>query len=110
MTVQRSERFDADLERQFHWYLLETDLDPVDALALATRFAEAVEMALESLRRNPEIGRRRFATYPDFAGTRSWPVRKPFYRFIIFHRVESDILSAERLLEGHSRLAVGSAR
>jgi plasmid stabilization system protein ParE len=76
MTVQRSERFDADLERQFRWYLLETDLDPVDALELATRFAEAVDAALESLRRSPEMGRRRFATYPDLAGTRSWPVRK----------------------------------
>jgi hypothetical protein len=34
MTVQRSERFDADLERQFRWYLVEADLDPADALAL----------------------------------------------------------------------------
>ncbi len=49
MTVQRSERFDIDLERQFRWYLLEADLDPVDALALADRFAEAVEAALEVL-------------------------------------------------------------
>ena len=44
MKVQRSERFDIDLERQFRWYLLETDLDAVDALALATRFAEAVDV------------------------------------------------------------------
>ena len=107
MTVQRSERFDADLERQFRWYLLEADLDPVDALELATRFAEAVEVALESLRRSPEMGRRRFATYPDLSGTRSWPVPKPFHRFIIFYRIEGDILSAERLLEGHIRLAAG---
>jgi hypothetical protein len=34
MRVQRSERFDTDLERQFRWYLLETNLDEVDALAL----------------------------------------------------------------------------
>lgn len=107
MTVQRSERFDADLERQFRWYLLETAFDPADGLALATRFADAVEAALETLRRNPHIGRRRFGTYPDLAGTRSWPVRKPFHRFILFYRVESGILSAERLLEGHSRLAGG---
>ena len=53
MTVQRSERFDADLERQFRWYLLETAFDPADGLALATRFADAVEAALETLRRNP---------------------------------------------------------
>src|SRR3989454_11320242 len=98
MTVQRSERFDIDLERQFRWYLVETDLDPVDALALATRFAEAVDAALEFLRRNPEIGRRRFRTYPDLPGTRSWRARRPFHRFIIFYRIESGILFAERLL------------
>jgi plasmid stabilization system protein ParE len=107
MTVQRSKRFDTDLERQFRWYLLEADLHPADALALAARFAEAVDAALDVLGRSPEIGRRRFGTCPDLAGTRSWRVRKPFHRFIIFYRVESGIVSAERLLEGHSRLAGG---
>jgi len=107
MTVQRSERFDADLERQFRWYLLETGLDPGDALALATRFAEAVEATLEALGRNPEIGRRRFATYAELAGTRSWRLTRPFHRFIIFYRIESGVVFAERLLEGHSRLAGG---
>jgi hypothetical protein len=33
MTVQGSERFDTDLERQFRWYLPETGLDPGDALS-----------------------------------------------------------------------------
>ncbi len=107
MTVQRSERFDIDLERQFRWYLLEADLDPVDALALADRFAEAVEAALEVLGRNPEIGRRRFGTYPELVGTRSWRVRKPFHRFFIFYRIATGVVSAERLLEGHCRLAGG---
>ena len=107
MIVQRSERFDADLDRQFRWYLLETDLDRADALALATRFADAVEAALQALRRNPEMGRRRFGTYPDLAGTRSWRIRKPFHRFMIFYRIEGTTLYAERLLEGHSRLAGG---
>jgi plasmid stabilization system protein ParE len=107
MRVERSERFDTDLERQFRWYLLETDLDPIDALALATRFAEAVEVTLEVLGRNPEIGRRRFGTYAELAGTRSWHIQKPFHRFVIFYRVENGILFAERLLEGHSLLAGG---
>ena len=105
MTVQRSERFDADLERQFRWYLLEAGLDPVDALELATRFAEAVDAALEVLEENPEIGPRRFRTYAGLAGTRSRRVPKPLHRFIIFYRFESGVLRAERLLEGHSRLA-----
>lgn len=107
MIVRRSERFDTDLERQFRWYLIETDLDPVDAVALATRFADAVDSAIEWLRRNPHIGRRRFGTYPDLAGTRSWRLRKPFQRFMIFYRIEGAILSAERLLEGHSQQAAG---
>jgi plasmid stabilization system protein ParE len=107
MTVQRSERFDTDMERQFRWYLLDTGLDPAEALALATRFAEAVDAALEVLGRNPEIGRRRFETYPDLAGTRSWRVRRPFHRFIIFDRIESGTIYAERLLEGHTRLVAG---
>ena len=107
MTVERSEWFDADIERQFRWYQLETGLDPADALELAARFVEAVEAALEVLGRNPEIGRRRFGTYPDLVGTRSWRVRKPFHRFCVFYRIESEILFAERLLEGHSRLAAG---
>lgn len=55
MTVQRSKRFDTDLERQFRWYLLEADLDPADALALAARFAEAVDAALNVLGRSPEV-------------------------------------------------------
>jgi hypothetical protein len=105
MTVLRSERFETDLEREFRWYLLEIELDPVDAVALATRFAEAVDAALGFLSRNPEIGRRRFAVFPELEGVRSWALRKPFQRFLIFYRVESGTLLAERLLEGHSRLA-----
>ena len=105
MMVQRSVRFDTDVERQFRWYLLEAELDPVDALALATRFAEAVDVALDILGRNPELGRRRFGTNPELIGTRSWRVSKPFNRFVIFYRIQSGILSAERLLEGHRRLA-----
>jgi plasmid stabilization system protein ParE len=107
MRVERSERFDTDLERQFRWYLLETDLDPGDALALATRFAEAVETALQVLGRNPGIGRRRFGTYAELSKTSSWGLRKPFHRFIIFYRIESGVLFVERILEGHSRLAGG---
>ena len=107
MKILRSDRFDTDVERQFRWYLLETDLDPVEALELATRFADSVDAALDVLGRNPQIGRCRFETYPDLAGTRSWRVRKPFDRFIIFYRFDGGTLYVERLLEGHSRLAGG---
>lgn len=105
MKVLRSERFDDDLTRQFRWYLLETDLEPAEAWVLATRFAGAVDAVLDTLARNPEIGRPRFSTYAGLVGTRSWGLRKPFHRFIIFYRIEGGVLYAERLLEGHSRSA-----
>jgi plasmid stabilization system protein ParE len=105
MIIQRSERFDTDLERQFRWYLVETDLAAPDALMLATRFAEAVETTLAILMKNPEIGRRRFVKHPNLVGIRSWRIRKPFHRFMLFYRIEGEVLFAERLLEGHSQLA-----
>jgi plasmid stabilization system protein ParE len=107
MTIRRSERFDTDVERQFRWYLLETELDPPEALALALRFASAVDETLDLLSRNPQIGRPRFASHADLAGTRSWRISKPFRRFMVFYRSETGDLFAERLLEGHSRAAAG---
>ena len=107
MTVLRAERFETDVERPFRWSLLETDLDPIDAIALATRFADAVDTALEVLRRNPQRGRTRFKIHAELSGTRSRRITKPFQRFLIFYRIEGENVSAERLLEGHSRLAAG---
>ena len=105
MIVQRSEQFDADLEQQFRWYLLETGLDPSPALELAGRFAEAVTRTLVGLLRNPQVGRARFVAFSDLPGVRSWRLERPFNRFLIFYRVEGTVIFAERLLEGHRRLA-----
>jgi hypothetical protein len=107
MTLHRAERFDIDIQRQFRWYLLETGLDPVDGLALGTRFIDAVEATLDMLRANPGLGRRRFVAFPDLVGMRSWRVRNPFKRFLVFYRVQGDNLFAERLLEAHRRLVAG---
>lgn len=108
MTIRRSEAFEADEERQFRWYLLQTGLDPIPALELAKRFALAVDDTLVFLSENPEAGRPRFITFTDLPGIRSWRLEKPFHRFLIFYRCEGRSLFAERLLEGHRRLAGGS--
>jgi plasmid stabilization system protein ParE len=108
MNILRSESFDSDLERQFRWYLLQTGLDPVPAFELFERFAKAVDDALDFLGKNPEAARSRFHTFPDLPGIRSWRLHKPFHRFLIFYRCEGADLWAERLLEGHRRLAGGS--
>jgi hypothetical protein len=107
MIIRRSEWFDADLEQQFRWYLLDTGLDPMPALELAGRFADAVTRTLDSLLRNPHSGRPRFITFSDLPGVRSWRLEKLFNRFLIFYRIEGTTIFAERLLEGHRRLAGG---
>jgi len=108
MNIRRSESFDSDLERQFRWYLLQTGLDPIPALKLADRFAKAVEDTLDFLGGNPVAERTRIRAFHDLPGVRSWRLHKPFHRFLIFYRYEGGGLFAERLLEGHSRLAGGS--
>ena len=108
MILRRSEKFDIDLEQQFRWYLLETGLDSIPALELAERFAGAVTRTLDSLIRNPQMGRPRFVSFSDLPGIRSWRLEKPFHRFLIFYRVEGTVIFAERLLEGHRRLASDS--
>jgi plasmid stabilization system protein ParE len=105
MIIRRAGQFDADLEHQFRWYLLETGLDPAPAVELAERFADAVTRTLDSLGRTPHAGRPRFVTFSELPGIRSWRLEQPFHRFLIFYRVEGTTIFAERLLEGHRRLA-----
>jgi ParE toxin of type II toxin-antitoxin system, parDE len=84
---------------------LDTGLDPLPALELAERFAGAVTRTLGALLRNPQSGRPRFVTFSNLPGIRSWRLEKPFNRFLVFYRVEGKVIFAERLLEGHRRLA-----
>jgi plasmid stabilization system protein ParE len=109
LAIFRTDAFAADVERQVHWYLTETDLDEVPALELAQRFAVAVEETLEFLSRFPGAGRVRAVRFYDLIGYRGLNVFEPFGRFRIYYRVIGEELHAERLLEGH-RLAASDDR
>ncbi len=109
MKVETTELFGLDREHQFRWYLTETHLDPEPALELAKRFARAVDHTLDLISRTPAIGRRRFPMWAD-AQLRSFPVRRPFNRFLVFYRIESQMVKAIRLLEGHRKRAADQAR
>jgi hypothetical protein len=60
MNLERSERFDADVERQLRWYLTDAGLDPLVGQEVAERFADSVERTLGFIADNPEVGRPRF--------------------------------------------------
>lgn len=94
LLLQRSEDFWADLAQQVDWY--RDEANP----AVALLFVDAVEATLLALVDQPGMGRRRFRNWPELEGIRSFRVRKPFHRFLIFYRFDDKALYAERLVFG----------
>ena len=105
LALVQSEDFLSDLAQQFDWYVLETQLDLVDAIELAEKFKSAVLETLEFLLRHPGAGHRRFPQFNDLEGTRSWRVNRPFDRFLIYYHVQGEKLFIDRLIEGHRGIA-----
>jgi toxin ParE1/3/4 len=94
LAVEKSPLFDADVTGQFGWY--------VDAggEALAWRFFTAVDLTLEKLSRQPDLGRVRHFKNPVLQGLRSFRVEPPFDRLLIFYRSTETALQVWRLMHG----------
>jgi plasmid stabilization system protein ParE len=104
LALVESEKYLEEMERQFHWYIHETNLDLVDAIELAQKFKIAVNDTVEILLRHPGIGRRRFPQFVKLHGTRSWRVNPPFDRFLIYYYIEGETLFVDRLIEAHRQI------
>ena len=72
LLLQHADFFRTDLTRQLDWYRDEAGPE------VAGRFVDAIEATLNTLRRQPDLGRVRFQKLPELAGIRSFRVRKPF--------------------------------
>jgi toxin ParE1/3/4 len=94
LSLERSDDFWDDLARQVDWYRDEA------GPAVALRFVDAVEATLRALLEQPGVGRLRFRDWPELRGVRSFRVRRPFHRFLIFYRNSDEGLLAERLIYG----------
>lgn len=92
LAIQQSEYFWADLRRQVDWYR------DYAAPEMAERFVDAVAGTLNELAQAPGLGRPRFKDWPELAGIRSWRVRKPYHRHLIFYRSDAKVLLAERVV------------
>ncbi len=83
----------------------ERDLDDIYAYlgraspAVAERFLEAVQLALENLVIMPELGGRPESSHQALADLRIWPIRR-FRKYLIFYRVTSDGIEIRRVLHG----------
>ena len=94
LALHRSDDFTADFDLQYRWYLREV------GEAVAERYLAAVLVLLGELARQPGIGRERNFRHPELQGLRSFVLKRPFQRHIIFYRALNDALSAERILHG----------
>ena len=94
LTVERADFFWTDLARRVDWYRDKAGPE------VAVRFVDAVEATLADLTRTPALGRLRFQNWPGLEGMRSFRVRRPFQRLIIFYRFDEATLFAERLIHG----------
>jgi plasmid stabilization system protein ParE len=74
---------------------------------LAWRFFTAVDSTLLKLSRRPRLGRVRHFRNPLLANLRSLQIESPFQRLLVFYRLASDELIAERLMHGARDLPRG---
>jgi toxin ParE1/3/4 len=85
---------DADIVRQFRWYLAHASRD------VAQRFRSSVEWSVTLALSRPKAGAPRSVRNPALRDLRSWPV-KGFDEFRIYYLLRQDTLTVVRVL--HSK-------
>ena len=70
--------------------------------AKAGVFGQCLESVstLQTLTKDPGLGRLRFQGWRELSGLRSWRVQRPYHRHLIFYRFDKDTLIPERVLHG----------
>ena len=65
---------------------------------VARRYLDALDATLQLLCLQPGLGRVRRFRHPKLRGLRSFPIRRPFDRHLIFYRFDRATLYAERVI------------
>ena len=94
LRLRQSDYFWADVARRVDWYREQASPE------IAERFVDTVQATLQTLTQTPALGRLRFTNRPELAGLRSWRIARPYQRHLIFYRIDTDDLLAERLIHG----------
>jgi plasmid stabilization system protein ParE len=80
LALQRARFFIRDFELQTDWYV------QAAGAAVAGRYLQALDETLQLLCLQPGMGRLRRFRHPRLKGIRSFRVRPPFDRHLIFYR------------------------
>ena len=92
LTLHRADEFNADFDQQYRWYLEQA------GEAVAERFLDAAAATLCLLAEQSDLGRRRKFRHPRLRDLRSFQVKHPFQKILIFYRVTENALQAWRLM------------
>jgi toxin ParE1/3/4 len=91
--VRLRERAAADIDRAVDFYLAEADTD------VAVRFVDAVERAVDQIRRSPHSGSLRFSYELEIPGLRVRPLVR--FPYLVFYVVDDEVVDVWRIL--HTR-------
>jgi toxin ParE1/3/4 len=98
LALARADAFIADFEQQARWYVREAGEE------VARKYLRALEATLLGLCEHPAMGRVRRFRHAQLRGLRSFRVEPPFNRHLIFYRVDTSLLYAERVMHGARNL------
>jgi plasmid stabilization system protein ParE len=98
MSVQKSDVFISDVEKQFEWYAVNANWD------IADRYLEAVEATCQLLGQHPRLGPCAGFSHPRLRDWRFIVVFRPFQKHILFYEIEGDGILFRRAMHGHRDL------
>lgn len=98
MSLQKTDAFVADLERQFDWYVIHAGWE------VAERYLAAVEATCQLLGQHPQLGPCGGFVHPRLREWRSFVVCRPFKTHLVFYEVTGDDVVMRRAIHGHRDL------
>lgn len=94
LAIQKAEFFKQDYAIRFAWYVGEAGPE------VARRFQGALDLSLNKLVSDPDLGRRRRFRNARLQDLRSIQIERPFNKLLVFYPVSGDVLHAVRLMHG----------
>ena len=94
LDLRKSAFFLGDIELAFRWYEREAGWE------VALRYMAAINLTLQKLANQPDLGRMRHFQHAELQGIRSCQVERPFRRHLIFYRYDVTVLDVVRVMHG----------
>jgi len=98
MNVRRTDDFIADVERQYHWYLVEAGLEVAD------HYLDSVHATCQLLARHPLLGPQGGFGHVRLRDWRFFLVLRPFKKHVLFYEILSEEIVMRRAMHGHRDL------